>query len=114
MNSPLLPQETGIKERPRKVIVPPPKYVTWCSKCGRPLVKQQIALRVADKLAIDFEERGPIEVIFHFCGECREELLIWFAQGLRGADERMKAKQKMLELMDKEDGYVPPEQKGDD
>jgi Fe-S-cluster-containing hydrogenase component 2 len=79
------------------------QYTAFCMRCGRPLKKHEKALRVCDHGAIDFEEREPVDIMFHFCVDCKEEMLKWFADGVRGAVERMKDKQKSLAELDAAD-----------
>lgn len=86
--------------------LPPPNNpfsnqpVTWCSKCGMPLMSHEKSLRVKDDTAIDFDERTLYSFIFYFCPNCKEEMKKWYEGGIRGAVERKKEIMKRLEAED--------------
>jgi len=60
-------------------------------------------LGVRDPQAIDFDERDLIDFIGFFCSDCKERMLSYHRGGIRAAVERMKEKQKTLQLLDKKD-----------
>lgn len=79
------------------------QYIAVCMGCGEAIKKHQKALRVRDPAAMDFEEREPVDILLIFCPDCRERIKKWIAEGIRPAVERMKEKQKTLQLLDKKD-----------
>jgi hypothetical protein len=78
------------------------QYVTICLGCGRPLKKHERAFRVRDEGAIDYDERDPIDFLGHWCSDCKERMLKWLEQGIRGAVNREKDLQKALSLQDQQ------------
>lgn len=78
--------------------------VTWCMKCGRPLMLHQKALRVKDDASVDFDERTFYSFIFYYCPDCKEEMKRWYAEGIRGAVERQKAIEERLKREDSKQG----------
>lgn len=87
-------------------IVPPPNNpfskqpVTWCMKCGMPLMLHQKSLRMKDEAAVDFDERTFYSFIFYYCPDCKEEMKRWYEEGIRGAVERQKAIEERLKKED--------------
>ena len=97
MNQPLSPSRATIPYKAEG------QYVAMCLGCGEPLKHHQRSFRVRDEKAIDFDDRVLIDFMGWFCPDCKERMLGFLQGGIRAAVERMKEKQKTLQLLDKKD-----------
>lgn len=81
--------------------------ITFCMKCGLPLKQHEIALRVKDPSAVDYESRGEFhDIVFYYCSQCKEQMLRWYSDGIRGAAERQKEIEERVKKIDEEDGMT--------
>ena len=74
------------------------KYDTFCSVCGFPLMKHQIAAVLDDCTVMDYEERQYVTFSAHFCEECWNKVKNNNIGGMERAMESMKN----LKRLDKE------------
>ncbi len=81
--------------------------VAVCMGCGKPIKQREKSLRIEDQRAVDFDTREFYQVVWFYCPACKERLMNWYEEGVRGAVNREKDIQKRLAELDKEDGALP-------
>lgn len=66
---------------------------TFCSSCGFPLSKREIAAKVEGTL-YDYEEKDEGDIPLVLCSECRAAMLEIIAGGMKAAKHRQKEYRK--------------------
>ena len=71
------------------------EYDSWCTVCGMPLTKAQIAAILDDTDVMDFSERQYVTFSAHFCEECWKKMVM---NNLGKMDAAMKKLENLEKL----------------
>jgi len=71
------------------------KYYSFCTGCGMPMEKYQIAAAMDDTTVLDFESRQFVTFDGHFCSECWSKMKQNNLGGMEFALKKLKNLDKL-------------------
>ena len=73
-------------------------YVSWCSVCGLPIRKEQVAVHLDEQYVTDYVEHCEGVLNMNFCDECWTKIKAHSKGGMKKAIKRLKELERLNEV----------------